>query len=58
MLSSIPEHAAIMQAILRGDGEGACALMRQHVNLLGEGLSDLLRYFEQEAAFMDGQSLL
>jgi DNA-binding GntR family transcriptional regulator len=50
MLSSIPEHASIMQAILRGDGEGASLLMRQHVNLLGEGLSDLLRYLEEDAA--------
>jgi len=48
MLGSIPEHEAIMQAIFRGDGEAACQLMRQHVNLLGEGLSDLLRYLEQE----------
>jgi DNA-binding GntR family transcriptional regulator len=48
MLSAIPEHEAIMQAILRGDGQMACRLMREHVNLLGEGLSDLLRYFEQD----------
>jgi DNA-binding GntR family transcriptional regulator len=50
MLSSIPEHEAITRAILRGDGEAACQLMRQHVNLLGEGLSDLLRYFEENPA--------
>jgi len=42
MEASIPEHEAIMQAIFTGRGEDACDLMRQHVNLLGEGLSDLL----------------
>jgi DNA-binding GntR family transcriptional regulator len=43
MEASIPEHEAIMQAIFTGRGEDACRLMRLHVNLLGEGLSDLLR---------------
>ncbi|MGA7325368.1 MAG: GntR family transcriptional regulator [Rhodomicrobium sp.] len=47
MLGSIPEHEAIMQAIIGGDGEAACQLMRKHVSVLGEGLSDLLRYLEQ-----------
>lgn len=42
MEASIPEHEAIMQAIFAGRGEDACNLMRRHVNLLGEGLSDLL----------------
>ncbi len=42
MEASIPEHGAIMQAIFTGQGEEACNLMRRHVNLLGEGLSDLL----------------
>jgi DNA-binding GntR family transcriptional regulator len=43
MHESIPEHEAIMQAIFVGDGDGASRMMREHVNLLGEGLSDLLR---------------
>ncbi|MCZ7659491.1 MAG: GntR family transcriptional regulator [Xanthobacteraceae bacterium] len=43
MEASIPEHEAIMQAIFAGHGEEACRLMRLHVNLLGEGLSDFLR---------------
>ena len=42
MESSIPEHQAIMDAIFSGRGEDACNLMCHHVNLLGEGLSDLL----------------
>ncbi len=44
MAASIPEHEAIMQAIFAGMGEEACNLMRLHVNLLGEGLSDLLHF--------------
>lgn len=31
-----------MEAIFARRDEDACNLMRQHVNLLGEGLSDLL----------------
>lgn len=46
MTSSVPEHAAIMQAIFAGNGDEACRLMREHVNLLGEGLSDLLHMLE------------
>jgi len=46
MVASITEHEEIMKAIFRGDGEAACELMRQHVNLLGEGLSDLLHFLE------------
>ncbi len=42
MDASIPEHEAIMEAIFARRDEDACNLMRQHVNLLGEGLSDLL----------------
>lgn len=44
MAASIPEHAAIMQSIFTGAGDEACNLMRLHVNLLGEGLSDLLHF--------------
>lgn len=46
MTASIPEHEAVMGAIFRGDGEQAYQLMRHHVNLLGDGLSDLLHYIE------------
>ncbi|QCI67359.1 GntR family transcriptional regulator [Phreatobacter stygius] len=44
MQSSIPEHGQVMEAILRGDGAQASQLMRAHVTLLGEGLSDLLHF--------------
>jgi DNA-binding GntR family transcriptional regulator len=44
VLSSIPEHKAIMDAILAGDTEKAHATMRKHVTLLGEGLPDLLHF--------------
>lgn len=42
MKASVPEHGAIVEAIINGDGDEAARLMREHVNLLGEGLSDLL----------------
>jgi DNA-binding GntR family transcriptional regulator len=42
MESSIPEQ--IMQAIFRGDAVQASQLMRSHVTLLGDGLSDLLHF--------------
>jgi DNA-binding GntR family transcriptional regulator len=44
MESSIPEHAQIMQAIFRGDPAQASQVMRSHVTLLGDGLSDLLHF--------------
>jgi DNA-binding GntR family transcriptional regulator len=44
MHSSIPEHERVMEAILRGDGAQAAQMMRAHVTLLGEGLSDLLHF--------------
>jgi DNA-binding GntR family transcriptional regulator len=44
MDSSIPEHAQVMEAIFRGDGAAASQVMRAHVTLLGEGLSDLLHF--------------
>ena len=46
MTSSVAEHRAIMEAILRGDGEQAAELMRQHVNLLGSGVNDFLHFLE------------
>ncbi|SFQ81761.1 DNA-binding transcriptional regulator, GntR family [Nitratireductor indicus] len=42
MKASIVEHGNVVQAILAGDGDVAAEVMRDHVNLLGEGLSDLL----------------
>lgn len=44
MDSSIPEHGDVMDAIFRGDAGLAAQLMRSHVTLLGEGLSDLLHF--------------
>jgi DNA-binding FadR family transcriptional regulator len=44
MESSIPEHEQIMQAIFRGDAAQASRVMRSHVTLLGDGLSDLLHF--------------
>jgi DNA-binding GntR family transcriptional regulator len=44
MESSIPEHEQIMQAIFRGDPAQASQVMRSHVTLLGDGLSDLLHF--------------
>jgi DNA-binding GntR family transcriptional regulator len=44
MESSIPEHEQIMQAIFRGDAAQASQVMRSHVTLLGDGLSDLLHF--------------
>jgi DNA-binding GntR family transcriptional regulator len=44
MESSIPEHEQIMQAIFRGDAAQASLVMRSHVTLLGDGLSDLLHF--------------
>jgi DNA-binding GntR family transcriptional regulator len=46
MTSSITQHAEVMDAILRGDGEAAQALMTNHVNLLGENLADVLYSIE------------
>jgi len=44
MESSIPEHGQIMQAVFRGDAVQASQVMRSHVTLLGDGLSDLLHF--------------
>jgi DNA-binding GntR family transcriptional regulator len=42
MAASIPEHAAVLDAIRRGDGETAHRAMREHVNLLGDGFADFI----------------
>lgn len=44
MTISVEEHRAIMQEILRGNGDKAAELMRQHINLLGESVSDFLHF--------------
>jgi DNA-binding GntR family transcriptional regulator len=43
---TIVEHEAVMNAILAGDAEGAHRLMRDHVNLLGDTLTDFLAVFD------------
>src|SRR6202521_3609673 len=47
MESSIPEHDQVMVAIFRGDAVQAGQVMRSHVTLLGEGLSDLLHFLRE-----------
>ena len=44
MTGSIPEHAAIMQAILANDGKHASELMSRHITLLTEGIADFLQF--------------
>ena len=56
MPASQPEHGAVMEAILRSDGEAAAALMRRHVSLLSEGISDFLHFIrtsDQAGLFAD-----
>ncbi len=40
--STIREHAAVIDAICRHDGEAARRSLRDHVNLLGDNLSDFI----------------
>lgn len=42
MAASIPEHALVLDAIRRGDGEAAHRAMREHVNLLGDSFADFI----------------
>lgn len=42
MKDSVKEHEAVMQAIINGEPAAAAAQMRNHVNLLGDSLSDFL----------------
>jgi DNA-binding GntR family transcriptional regulator len=46
MASSIVEHEGVMTAIFSGDSEKAAALMSQHVNMLGDNLSDVVNFLE------------
>jgi DNA-binding GntR family transcriptional regulator len=44
MTGSIPEHAAILEAILANDGKLAAELMNRHISLLTEGIADFLQF--------------
>ncbi len=44
MAASQPEHAAVMDAILRADAAGGARLMREHVAMLTDGIADLLHF--------------
>lgn len=44
MTNSIPEHAAIMEAVLANDGATAAGLMARHISLLTEGIADFLQF--------------
>ncbi len=46
MAASQPEHAAVLDAILRADGPAASALMRTHLSLLAEGIGDFLHFVQ------------
>ena len=48
MASSIPEHQAVVDAVFSGDGDRAAQLMTEHVNLLGDQLSDLLHMLNDQ----------
>jgi DNA-binding GntR family transcriptional regulator len=50
MLSSIPEHAEILAAIIAGDTTRASTLMRTHVALLGEDVTDFLHAVHRRSA--------
>lgn len=40
LAKSVAEHDAVVQSILRGDGDGAARLMRHHVSLVGDASAD------------------
>jgi hypothetical protein len=40
----VREHEQVMIAIFRGDAAQSGLVMRSHVTLLGDGLSDLLHF--------------
>lgn len=54
MSSSIPEHQAVIDAVFAGDGGRAATLMSEHVTLLGDQLSDLLRFLEERIGILAG----
>ena len=46
---SVAEHEAVVQAILRGDGEAAARLMRHHVAVVGDASADYVASHRPEA---------
>jgi DNA-binding GntR family transcriptional regulator len=46
---SLAEHDAIVQAIFRGDGEGAAALMRTHMRLVRDSVGEVSPALRDEA---------
>jgi DNA-binding GntR family transcriptional regulator len=42
MVATIAEHWAVIEAIRAGDAERAGRAMRDHVNLLGDDLTDFI----------------
>ncbi len=40
LAKSVAEHDEVVQAILRGDGDGAARLMRRHVSIVGDASAD------------------
>jgi DNA-binding GntR family transcriptional regulator len=45
MIASVHEHERVLEAIRRGDGDGAHLAMRDHVNLLGDNFADFVSSF-------------
>jgi DNA-binding GntR family transcriptional regulator len=55
MVSSIPEHQTIMEAIFEGESDTAASLMCKHVNMLGDHLSDVVNFLERMTAEVDNR---
>ena len=47
MSQSLKEHCEIIEAVKRGDADGADLVARQHVMIQGERFNDLLVHIEQ-----------
>ncbi|MCC7276497.1 MAG: GntR family transcriptional regulator [Alphaproteobacteria bacterium] len=56
--ATIKEHAAVMDAIFRHDGEAARRSLRDHVNLLGDNLSDFIASLASGRPAPDGAAVL
>lgn len=48
MNATIAEHQAVIDGIVAGDSDAAAVAMRQHVNLLGDNLADLIAHLPVE----------
>jgi DNA-binding GntR family transcriptional regulator len=46
MHDSLPQHAAVLEAILRNDAAAAGERMTAHLSMLSEGIADLLRFVQ------------